>query len=192
AGSGTAPARGWTAPGRSRSTAARARRSGSATTPRSPPPPPGWRPCSPATTTRPTWPPSASSAASARPRSTSCRRCTPAPSPGAPTITDSGPAGGGYRRIDASEPEAVARPVVLGLMVGAKVDEYVERTEPGEFRVVEADGEIASALRLDHQAQWWLGRALPSAQVLQLATPPPHRRARHGGRAVPAPLAAVH
>ena len=31
--------------------------------------------------------------------------------------------------------------MVLGLMVGAKVDEYVERTEPGEFRVVEADGE---------------------------------------------------
>ena len=31
--------------------------------------------------------------------------------------------------------------MVLGLMVGAKVDDYVERTEPGEFRVVEADGE---------------------------------------------------
>jgi hypothetical protein len=47
----------------------------------------------------------------------------------------------------------------------------VERTEPDEFRVLEAGDEIVSLLRLDRQAQWWLGRALPSAQVLQLATP---------------------
>jgi hypothetical protein len=53
--------------------------------------------------------------------------------------------------------------MVLGLMVGARVDEYVARTEPGEFRVLEAGGEIVSLLRLDRQAQWWLGRALPSA-----------------------------
>jgi predicted acetyltransferase len=77
-------------------------------------------------------------------------------------------------------------------MVGAKVDEYVERTEPGEFRVVEADGEIASLLRLDHQAQWWLGRALPSAQVLQLATPPQHRGAGHGARLLHGLLAELH
>ena len=38
--------------------------------------------------------------------------------------------------------------MVLGLMVGAKVDEYVERTEPGEFRVLEEGGEIVSLLRL--------------------------------------------
>jgi len=82
--------------------------------------------------------------------------------------------------------------MVLGLMVGAKVDEYVERTEPGEFRVVEADGEIASLLRLDHQAQWWLGRALPSAQVLQLATPPQHRGAGHGARLLHGLLAELH
>jgi predicted acetyltransferase len=69
----------------------------------------------------------------------------------------------------------VAEQMVLGLMVGAKVDEYVERTDPGEFRVLEEGGEIVSLLRLDRQAQWWLGRALPSAQVLQLATPPQHR-----------------
>jgi predicted acetyltransferase len=77
-------------------------------------------------------------------------------------------------------------------MVGAKVDEYVERTEPGEFRVVEADGEITSALRLDHQAQWWLGRALSSAQVLQLATPPQHRGAGHGARLLQGLLAELH
>jgi predicted acetyltransferase len=76
----------------------------------------------------------------------------------------------------------VAELMVVGLLVGAKVDEYLERTEPEEFRVLEADGEIVSLLRLDRQAQWWLGRALPSAQVLQLATPPQHRGAGHGAR----------
>jgi predicted acetyltransferase len=46
--------------------------------------------------------------------------------------------------------------------------------------VLEAGGEIVSLLRLDRQAQWWLGRSLPSAQVHQLATPPQHRGAGHG------------
>jgi predicted acetyltransferase len=82
--------------------------------------------------------------------------------------------------------------MVLGLMVGAKVDEYLERTRPQEFRVVEVDGEITSALRLDRQAQWWLGRALPSAQVLQLATPPQHRGAGHGGRLLAGLLDELH
>ena len=82
--------------------------------------------------------------------------------------------------------------MVLGLMVGAKVDEYVERTDPGEFRVLEADGEIVSLLRMDRQAQWWLGRALPSAQVLQLATPPQHRGAGHGASLLAGLLNELH
>ncbi|HEV3505770.1 MAG TPA: GNAT family N-acetyltransferase, partial [Actinomycetes bacterium] len=82
--------------------------------------------------------------------------------------------------------------MVLGLMVGAKVDDYVERTGPEEFRVVEAGGEITSLLRLDRQAQWWLGRAVPSAQVLQLATPPQHRGAGHGGRLLAGLLEELH
>ncbi|HEV3495130.1 MAG TPA: GNAT family N-acetyltransferase [Actinomycetes bacterium] len=86
----------------------------------------------------------------------------------------------------------MARLMVLGLMVGAKVDDYVERTGPEEFRVVEAGGEITSLLRLDRQAQWWLGRALPSAQVLQLATPPQHRGAGHGGRLLAGLLEELH
>ena len=76
----------------------------------------------------------------------------------------------------------MAQLMVVGLLVGAKVDEYLELTEPSEFRVLEVGGEIVSLLRLDRQAQWWLGRALPSAQVLQLATPPQHRGAGHGAR----------
>ena len=82
--------------------------------------------------------------------------------------------------------------MVLGLMVGAKVDEYVERTDPGEFRVLEADGELVSLLRMDRQAQWWLGRALPSAQVLQLATPPQHRGAGHGASLLAGLLGELH
>jgi predicted acetyltransferase len=86
----------------------------------------------------------------------------------------------------------VAELMVLGLMVGAKADEYVERTTPEEFRVLEVDGEITSLLRLDRQSQWWLGRALPSAQVLQLATPPQHRGAGHGGRLLAGLLQELH
>ena len=82
--------------------------------------------------------------------------------------------------------------MVLGLMVGTKVDDYVERTRPEEFRVVEAGGEITSLLRLDRQAQWWLGRAVPSAQVLQLATPPQHRGAGPGGRLLAGLLDELH
>jgi predicted acetyltransferase len=82
--------------------------------------------------------------------------------------------------------------MVLGLMVGAKVDEYVERTDPDEFRVLEADGELVSLLRMDRQAQWWLGRALPSAQVLQLATPPQHRGAGHGAGLLAGLLSELH
>ena len=107
-------------------------------------------------------------------------------------MTDSSPAGTGYRRIDASEHQAIAQLMVVGLMVGAKVDEYVERTSPEEFRVLEVDGEITSMLRLDRLAQWWLGRAVPSAQVLQLATPPQHRGTGHGGRLLAGLLAELH
>jgi predicted acetyltransferase len=82
--------------------------------------------------------------------------------------------------------------MVVGLLVGAKVDEYLERTDPGEFRVVEADGEIVSLLRLYRQAQWWMGRALPSAQVPHLATPPQHRGAGHGARLLAGLLEELH
>jgi predicted acetyltransferase len=82
--------------------------------------------------------------------------------------------------------------MVVGLLVGAKVEEYLERTEPGEFRVVEAGGEIVSMLRLYRQPQWWLGRALPSAQVPHLATPPQHRGAGHGARLLAGLLEELH
>jgi predicted acetyltransferase len=82
--------------------------------------------------------------------------------------------------------------MVVGLLVGAKVEEYLERTEPDEFRVVEAGGEIVSMLRLYRQPQWWLGRALPSAQVPHLATPPQHRGAGHGARLLAGLLEELH
>jgi predicted acetyltransferase len=52
--------------------------------------------------------------------------------------------------------------MVLGLMVGAKADDEVERTEPGEFRVLEEGGEIVSLLRLDHQGGVPLATLTPS------------------------------
>jgi len=82
--------------------------------------------------------------------------------------------------------------MVLGLLIGAKAEEYLERTEPGEFRVVSEGGEIVSLLRLYRQRQWWLGRALPSAQVPHLATPPQHRGAGHGARLLAGLLEELH
>jgi predicted acetyltransferase len=82
--------------------------------------------------------------------------------------------------------------MVVGLLVGAKVEDYLERTEPGEFRVVSEGGEILSLLRLYRQPQWWLGRALPSAQVPHLATPPQHRGAGHGARLLAGLLEELH
>ena len=82
--------------------------------------------------------------------------------------------------------------MVLGLLVGTKAEEYLERTEPGEFRVVTEGGEIVSLLRLYRQPQWWLGRALPSAQVPHLATPPQHRGAGHGARLLAGLLTELH
>jgi predicted acetyltransferase len=82
--------------------------------------------------------------------------------------------------------------MVVGLLVGAKVEDYLERTEPGEFRVVSEGGEIVSMLRLYRQPQWWLGRALPSAQVPHLATPPQHRGAGHGARLLAGLLEELH
>jgi predicted acetyltransferase len=82
--------------------------------------------------------------------------------------------------------------MVLGLLVGTTAEEYLERTEPGEFRVVSAGGEIVSLLRLYRQPQWWLGRALPSAQVPHLATPPQHRGAGHGARLLAGLLEELH
>jgi predicted acetyltransferase len=97
-----------------------------------------------------------------------------------------------YRRIGPGEHQAVAEAMVLSLVVGFRVEHYVGRTRPEEFRVFEAGGEIRSLLRLDRAAQWWLGRAVPSAQVLQLATPPEHRGGGHGARLLAGLLAELH
>ena len=42
--------------------------------------------------------------------------------------------------------------MVLGLMVGAKVDDYMERTRPENFRVVEVDGGEGKAVRVGDDA----------------------------------------
>ena len=97
-----------------------------------------------------------------------------------------------YRPIRPEEHPAVAGLMVLGLLVGRRADEYQQLTSPEQFRVLEAGGELVSALRLDHAAQWWLGRAVPSAQVLNLATSPQHRGGGHGRRLLAGLLAELH
>ena len=82
--------------------------------------------------------------------------------------------------------------MVVALLVGLRADDYRERTRPEEFRVLEVGGEIASLLRIDRAAQWWLGRAVPSAQVLHFGTLPEHRGAGHGGRLLAGLLGELH
>ncbi len=84
-----------------------------------------------------------------------------------------------YRGIEEAEREQAAALMMLGFGHPHRAD-YARRTVAEEFRVLEADGEIVSVLRQARLAQWWLGRALPSAQVLQLATPPEHRARGYG------------
>jgi predicted acetyltransferase len=55
---------------------------------------------------------------------------------------------------------------------------FVDRSAPEDMRVVaDDDGELVAALHTGRLGQWWLGRRVPSAQVLRLATSP-----HHGGR----------
>jgi predicted acetyltransferase len=82
--------------------------------------------------------------------------------------------------------------MVVALLVGLRADDYRERTRLEEFRVLEVGGEIASLLRIDRAAQWWLGRAVPSAQVLHFGTLPEHRGAGHGGRLLAGLLGELH
>jgi predicted acetyltransferase len=84
-----------------------------------------------------------------------------------------------YRGIEEAEREQAAALIMLGFGNPHRSD-YARRTVAEEFRVLEADGEVVSVLRHARLAQWWLGRALPSAQVLQFVTPPEHRARGYG------------
>jgi predicted acetyltransferase len=96
-----------------------------------------------------------------------------------------------YRGIGEAEREQVAALMMLGFGMPHRSD-YRRRVEADEFRVLEVDGEVASLLRQSRLAQWWLGRALPSAQVLQFATPPEHRARGYGAVLLARLMAELH
>jgi predicted acetyltransferase len=64
--------------------------------------------------------------------------------------------------------------------------------DAGQLRVMEADGQFASVLRLSLMPQYWLGRPVLSGQVLSLATPPEHGGRGHGLALVKGLLGELH
>ena len=72
----------------------------------------------------------------------------------------------------------MARLMVLGLMVGAKADEYLERTEPGEFRVLEVGA--SSSARCGWTARPSGGSAGPCPRPRSCSSPPRRSTAEPG------------
>jgi predicted acetyltransferase len=96
-----------------------------------------------------------------------------------------------YRGIQEAEREQVAALIMLAFG-NPQARDYASRTAAEEFRVLESDGEIVSVLRHARLAQWWLGRAVPSAQVLQFATPPEQQARGWGAVLLGRLLAELH
>jgi len=91
--------------------------------------------------------------------------------------------GAAYRTITEDEHAAVATLILhVGFGGTPPPEEYLRVAPPEQFRVLDDAGELLSALRVSRLAQWWLGRAVPSAQVLHFASPPQHRGQGHGSR----------
>ena len=86
----------------------------------------------------------------------------------------------GYRRI--GEEEKLAAIGVIGLAFGnpEQARDWAARSDTDQMRVLEVDGELTSVLRVGLLPQYWLGRPVPSAQVLSLATSPEHGGRGHG------------
>jgi predicted acetyltransferase len=98
-----------------------------------------------------------------------------------------------YRTAAADEHAAVVDLIVhVGFGGAPPPEDYLKVAPVEQFRVLDDAGELLSALRVSRLAQWWLGRAVPSAQVLQLATPPQHRGRGHGSRLLADLLAELH
>ncbi len=85
-----------------------------------------------------------------------------------------------YRRIGADEQAAAMAALSLGFGAPGEAGNWSARTDVEQLRVVEVDGRFASVLRVSRMGQYWLGRLVPSAQVLALATSLEHRALGHG------------
>lgn len=97
-----------------------------------------------------------------------------------------------YRRITEDEQVAVAATMALGFGIPAEARDWSSRVDADQLRVVEVDGQFASVLRLSLMPQYWLGRQVPSAQVLALATSLEHRARGHGLALLEGMLAELH
>jgi predicted acetyltransferase len=98
----------------------------------------------------------------------------------------------GYRRV--GEEEKLAAMAVIGLAFGnpAQARDWAAQLDAEQLRVLDVDGEPASVLRLGLLPQYWLGRPVPSAQVLSLATSPEHGGRGHGLTLLKGLMAELH
>jgi predicted acetyltransferase len=97
-----------------------------------------------------------------------------------------------YRRITEEEKPAAMAALGLGFGMPGEVRESAARVDAEQLRVMEVDGEFASVLRRSLMPQYWLGRPVPSGQVLALATPPEHGGRGHGLALLKGMLAELH
>jgi predicted acetyltransferase len=99
----------------------------------------------------------------------------------------------GYRRITEEEKATAAATLGLGFGIPGEVRDWSSRVDAEQLRVMEVeDGEFASVLRLSRMPQYWLGRSVPSGQVLSLATSPGHGGRGHGLALLEGMLAELH
>jgi predicted acetyltransferase len=85
-----------------------------------------------------------------------------------------------YRAIEPDEMGAVASMMTMSFGNPAEAGNYAERNNrPEQFRVLDDGGDLVAGVWFGRLGQWWLGRSVPSAQVLNVGVPPPHRGRGH-------------
>src|SRR5574341_2233195 len=85
-----------------------------------------------------------------------------------------------YRAIQPDEFRAVASLMTMSFGLPQDTEVYAERNNhPEQFRVVDDGGELVAAAWVGRLGQWWHGRLMPSAQVLNVGVPPQHRGHGH-------------
>lgn len=98
-----------------------------------------------------------------------------------------------YRAIQPDEINAVASMIMMSFGNPQDAGSYAERNNyPEQFRVLDDGGELVAGVWFGRLGQWWLGRRLPSAQVLNVGVPPQHRGRGHATAVMRALLHELH
>jgi predicted acetyltransferase len=85
-----------------------------------------------------------------------------------------------YRAIDPGEFNAVASLMMMSFGEPQDAPGYAERNNhPEQFRVLSEGDDLVAGAWVGRLGQWWRGRRLPSAQVLNVGVPPQHRGRGH-------------